>query len=202
MEGARQALESGPAAVDPATAMPDDVSLVQAVLRKDRKATAEFVACHADAIYRYVRRRLIPRVDLVDDLVQEVFLAAWSHLGEYRGTSPLRSWVLGIARHKVEDHYRARLRAPEAIPNEEGPFLESLGMDSQIDEALDFARLQQRTRQILAELPEAYAVALLWRYWEKRSAQEMARETGRSEKAVERLLARAREQFRRRWNGE
>jgi hypothetical protein len=43
---------------------------VEAILRKDRKATAEFVAAHADT---YVRQRLIPQVDLVDDLVREVF---------------------------------------------------------------------------------------------------------------------------------
>ncbi len=52
---------------------------------------------------------------------------------------------------------------------------------------------------MLNEMPQHYSVALLWRYWERRSAREVAQATGRSEKAVERLLARAREQFRRRW---
>src|SRR5215471_6718417 len=88
----------------------DDSSLVDEVLRKDRKATAEFVALHTDQVYRYVRRRLIPRMDLVDDLVQEIFLAAWANLSKFRGDSSLQSWVLGIARHKVENHYRNRLR--------------------------------------------------------------------------------------------
>jgi DNA-directed RNA polymerase specialized sigma24 family protein len=64
-----------------------DLQLVRAVLRKDRKASAEFVALHADAVYGYVRRRLIPRVDLVDDMVQEVFLAAWDDLASFRGES-------------------------------------------------------------------------------------------------------------------
>ena len=48
--------------------------LIAAVLRKDRKATAEFVSRYADKIYSYVRYRLIPRGDMVDDLVQDVFL--------------------------------------------------------------------------------------------------------------------------------
>ena len=47
-----------------------------AIFEKDRKATAEFVAKYADQIYLYIRSRLIPRLDLVDDLVQDVFLAA------------------------------------------------------------------------------------------------------------------------------
>ena len=58
-------------------AQAEDRKLAAAILRNDRKATAEFVAKYADPIYRYVRCRLIPRMDLVDDLVQDVFLAAW-----------------------------------------------------------------------------------------------------------------------------
>src|SRR5262249_21754841 len=82
------------------------MQLVSRVLSKDRKATAEFVALHADGIYAYVRHRLIPRSDLVDDIVQDVFLSAWESLDRFQGTSPLRVWLLGIARHKVEDYYR------------------------------------------------------------------------------------------------
>jgi len=43
-------------------------------------------------------------------------------------------------------------------------------------------------------------LALLWRYRDGRSIREMADFTGKTEKAMERLLARAREHFRRRWN--
>ena len=54
----------------------DDVALVTAVLQRDRKATAEFVNTYTDAVYSFIRRRLSPRHDLVDDLIQEVFIAA------------------------------------------------------------------------------------------------------------------------------
>ena len=62
--------------------------------------------------------------------------------------------------------------------------------------------LEAKTRHVLESLPDRYRVALLWRYWEKRSAQEMAMQTGKTTKAIERLLARARQQFRRRWEDE
>ena len=88
----------------------DDLELVAAVLRRDRKATAEFVSLHADGIYAFVWNRLLPRTELVEDIVQDVFLAALDSLSKFQGTSSLRSWLLGIARHKVEDCYRARLR--------------------------------------------------------------------------------------------
>jgi len=177
----------------------DDARLVAAVLRKDRKATAEFVTRYADAVYAYVHARLAPQHDLVDDLVQEVLLAAWENLGQYRGASALQAWVMGIARHKVEDHYRARLRAPEPIGDADNDLHTPVSLPK-LDQLLDQDQLRKNTQRVLASLPEQYRLALIWRYWEKSSAREMARKTGKTEKAVERLLARARAQFRERWN--
>ena len=74
-----------------------DRELAEAILRRDRKATAEFVALHIEALYSYVRYRLFPRSDLIEDLVQEVFLAAWQQLPAFRSESTLRNWLLGIA---------------------------------------------------------------------------------------------------------
>jgi RNA polymerase sigma-70 factor (ECF subfamily) len=176
-----------------------DVELVAEVLRKDRKASAEFVARCADSVYGYVWRRLIPRADLVEDLVQETFLAAWENLAGFRGEASLRSWLLGIARHKVEDHYRKRLRELQFPEDDESGPAELIEVGD-LDEALAMRQAGQRTREVLAGLPEIYSVVLSWRYWEKRSLREMAVETGKTEKAIERLLARARTQFKKRWD--
>jgi RNA polymerase sigma factor (sigma-70 family) len=88
----------------------DEREFVAAILRKDRKATAEFVARFADPVHSFVRWRLAPSAEAVEDIVQEVFLEAWRSLPRYRGDSGLRTWILGIARHKVQDHYRSALR--------------------------------------------------------------------------------------------
>lgn len=175
----------------------DEPELVAALLRKDRKATARFVAAYADGIYAYVRHRLAPRADAVEDVVQEVFLAALAGLPRYAGVSGLRAWLLGIARHKVEDYYRRRLREPE--PLDEDPEVDAASGQPLIEETIDRERLEAKTRRVLRELPEAYGVALLWRYWENRSVREMADATGKTEKAVERLLARARARFKSLW---
>jgi DNA-directed RNA polymerase specialized sigma24 family protein len=43
-------------------------------------------------------------------------------------------------------------------------------------------------------------LALIWQYRDEKSIREMAQLTGKTEKAMERLLSRARESFKRRWN--
>ena len=177
----------------------EDRELVAAVLRRDRKATAEFVNRYADPVYSYVRWRLMPRPEAADDLAQEVFLAAWQGLKEFRGKASLRHWLLGIARHKVEDYYRRRLRQVE-LADKDGDSTVELAVLPFFEEELDRASREERVRQVLATIPEAYSLALLWRYHEGRSIREMARLTGKTEKAIERMLARARESFRRRWD--
>ncbi len=175
-----------------------DAALVAELLSRNRKAAADFVSLYADSVHAYVRHRLIPRTDLVDDIVQEVFLSAWDSLGKFEGRSSLKTWLLGIARHKVESYYRARLREPHSLDEGEDELTDAVE-DPQFDLAIDQTRAALRTRNILEELPESYSLLLIWRYWEKRSLREMSESIGRSEKAVERALARARQQFRRRW---
>lgn len=166
--------------------------LVAAVLRKDRKATAEFVDHLAGPVHAFVKWRLAPSGQAVDDIVQEVFLEAWRGLSRYRGDASLRAWILGIARHKVLDHYRSALR----VADWDEPVQESLVEQPAADRELIHKERTERIQAVLAGLPESYRAVLLWRYWDSQSAASIGLAMGKTEKAVERLLARARAQFR------
>lgn len=176
-----------------------DLALAQAILARDRKAAAELVRRFSGPLSGYVRSRLQPRWEDVDDIVQETFLTALRGMSGYHGAAPLKSWLLGIARHKVEDHYRARLRATP-LPEDAAGTLPA--EDPALDMQLDRKQARRRTAEILSALPEHYRIVLLWRYWEQRSAADMAAGTGRTVKSVERLLARARAEFGERWEAQ
>jgi RNA polymerase sigma-70 factor, ECF subfamily len=175
-------------------AQQSDPELVAAVLRKDRKATAEFVSRFGAAVHGYLTRRLMPRQDLVEEVFQQVFLEAWQGLHKYRGTAGVKAWLLGIARHKVQDHYRSRLR--ELPIDEDAP---EPAAPTNLAEILEDQAAKERIWRVLLDMDEAPRLLLLWRYWEGWSAEAMAEAAGKTSKAVERSLARAREQFRRRW---
>jgi RNA polymerase sigma-70 factor (ECF subfamily) len=129
----------------------DDVALVTTVLQRDRKATAEFVKTYTDAVYSFIHRRLSPRHDLVDDPVQEFFIAAWENLGSFRGRSPLRAWLLGIARHKIEDYYRRLLQSARELDAAVADELRATELNT--EEIADRKRTQDRARQVLGRLP-------------------------------------------------
>jgi RNA polymerase sigma-70 factor (ECF subfamily) len=184
--------------VEPFAADAGERELVASVLRNDRKAAAALVAAHIDAVYAYARHRLTPRADLVDDVVQDVFLAALKGLVTFQGQSSLRTWLIAIARHKIEDVYRQRLRMPEPL-DVDSIKEESIAETATPDDQFDAERRREKARQILARMPERYGLMLLWRYWEHRSTRDMAAAIGTTEKSVERTLARARTQFKELW---
>src|SRR5712664_979218 len=160
----------------------EERALLAAVLAKDRKAAAEFVSRYADAVYAYVSRRLAPRADLVEDVVQDVFLVALQKLATFAGQSSVVGWLLGIARHKVEDFYRAQLREPDPLPDEgDMPSVRSAVTPS-LDDLIDAARAAEKTRQILERLPVGYRAALQWRYWENRASGRWRHKRGRQKR--------------------
>jgi RNA polymerase sigma-70 factor (ECF subfamily) len=150
-------------------------------------------------VYAYVRLRLTLRTDLVDDVVQDVFVAALKGLAAFRGQSSLRTWMIGIARHKIEDVYRQRLRRLDETEMDAAEGDPALAAPAALDDLVDLQRRSEKTHRVLARLPEQYGLLLLWRYWEQRSTRDMAVALGTTEKSVERSLARARARFQDLW---
>lgn len=176
-----------------------DLLLVKAVIARDRKATAHFIALHAEDVHKYIYRRLAPRVNAVEDLVQEVFLASWKGLATFTGHAPLRNWVLGIARNKVEDYYRGVCRAQLFSLDDESNDELVPSYLSDVADILDAAHRAKEAANVLSTMRYDYSILLRWRYWDERSVSDIALSCNKTEKAVERSLARARRHFKQAW---
>ncbi|MGD9590623.1 MAG: sigma-70 family RNA polymerase sigma factor [Pyrinomonadaceae bacterium] len=60
---------------------------------------------HGDSLFRFAMVRLRDET-LAQDLVQETLLSAIQSLDSYQGRSTERTWLTGILKHKIIDHYR------------------------------------------------------------------------------------------------
>lgn len=69
----------------------------------------ELVHEHADALYRFALSRLRDE-ESAEDLVQETFLAAMKSLANFRGESQVRTYLTGILKNKILDHFKKRKR--------------------------------------------------------------------------------------------
>src|ERR1700745_3225807 len=76
---------------------------------------------HGDYLFKYASFRL--RDDTAaEDAVQETFLAALKAYRKFEGRGSERTWLVGILKHKVVDHFRKIQReAPLGEDVEAGP---------------------------------------------------------------------------------
>ncbi len=144
-------------------------------------------------VYGYFVRRC-PDRGTAEDLTSETFLAA-SELAcvAARKSDPppiAVPWLLGVARHKLADHYRRR-RDP--VPVGEPP--EALRTAPPIDE-WDAELDRMVAESVLARLSEPHRTVLVLRYMDDCSVGECAHLIGRTVHATEALLVRARRAFR------
>jgi RNA polymerase sigma-70 factor (ECF subfamily) len=64
---------------------------------------------YGDYLFRYAMLRLRDR-PAAEDVVQETFLAALKDRGTYSGDSSEATWLVGVLKHKIADHYRRQAR--------------------------------------------------------------------------------------------
>ncbi|MEJ2720059.1 MAG: sigma-70 family RNA polymerase sigma factor [bacterium] len=82
---------------------------------------SEWVDLHGDALYRFALLRVKDQ-HVAEDLVQETFLSALQAAGRFKGNSAPRTWLIGILKHKILDHFRkssVEVNASDVTPWEE-----------------------------------------------------------------------------------
>jgi len=80
----------------------------------DREAFDALLEMHRGEIRRFILKR-VPK-DLADDLLQDIWLAAWVSIGEFDSRSRFRTWLFGIAINKCKTHYRSQQRKLAHVP--------------------------------------------------------------------------------------
>lgn len=90
----------------------EDFRLLRQVKRGERGALTEIVKVHQQAVYGYLRARLLEPAD-AEDLCQEVFLRCFSGQVNFDRATTLRPWLIGIARNVLREHVRQKARRRE-----------------------------------------------------------------------------------------
>ena len=186
-----------PLPLDPTS---DESELVRRVLHGERAAADEFFSRHFRPLYEFAHYRMGAQRSEVEDLVQDTFVVAFENLARFDGRSTVQTWLSGIAKNKIRAQRRKRrpMSLSDALDAADGEIDSWL---ASIDErALPGWVLEQReTRELvgatLAELPLDYREALLSKYVNGESTAQVAARAGRSPKAAESMLTRARVAF-------
>lgn len=179
-----------------------DKTLVKYLIKGKKEAFDHFFNTYFPRLYRFVLPRVGQDADLAEEVVQAVLSKAIYKLETYRGEASLYTWLCTFCRFEISAQFRQKHRAYEHVEfAEDQPSvqaaLESLSLAESSPDLLysrhELARLIQVT---LDHLPEVYSEVLQYKYLQGMSMKEISKRIGRSSKAVESILSRARVAFR------
>ncbi len=137
----------------------DDAALLRAVARGDEGALAALYDRHAGWLtVRMTRRCAMP--DVVDQSVQDTFLALWLGAGAYRGDGDVAAFIWGIAIRRLIEAVRRengcrrlpwRAAEPEAV----------VSAEDQVLVGIEHGRLGQALAELSPELRSAIEATVL-----------------------------------------
>jgi len=166
-------------------------------MRDEPAPSDPVVAIYATALPR-VYGYLLPRcgsTSLAEDLTSETFLAAVKASRQGNLTEVSVAWLVGVARHKLVDHWRGQEREQRSLAATE-PLVDNI--EDPWPEWLD----SEAAYAALARLPVPQRAALTLRYLDGLPVAEVADHLGRSVHATETLLVRSKAALRREYGEE
>jgi RNA polymerase sigma-70 factor (ECF subfamily) len=98
----------------------DDLLLLRRVAAKDKKAFEALYHLYYRRLFAYVFK-IVRRADLVEEVVNDVMLAIWSHAQSFDGRSRASTWIFGIAYHKALKALARRPAPAETGGEKEAP---------------------------------------------------------------------------------
>ena len=131
----------------------DIEAVLDEVARGRIEAFGQIVRDYALPLRSYLASQ-VHRLDDVDDLAQEVFLAALESLGSFRRGDDFGAWLRGIARNKLLVYFRTQSRRSQALQRFRDEVTALIEDDLERSVALDHAETIERLLRCIGELPE------------------------------------------------
>jgi RNA polymerase sigma factor (sigma-70 family) len=158
--------------------------------RRSEAAFAELVRRHVDFVFS-AAARMVGDAHLAQDVTQAAFLALAKNAHELADRPVLSGWLHRTARNLAAKTVRSEVRR-RAREQEAAAMNDLLSADA----GANWERIAPQLDAALDELADGDREALLPRYFERKSAREMAETLGVSDEAAQKRVSRAVERLR------
>ena len=95
--------------IDLAAALLAEAGRIEPTPAHGPRFSVDELAQHRPALVRFARRKVRDEA-LAEDAVQDAMLAAVASLDRFQGQSSLKTWLIGILNHKIQDVFRRETR--------------------------------------------------------------------------------------------
>jgi RNA polymerase sigma-70 factor, ECF subfamily len=155
------------------TAELSDKALVQLIADEDKRALKLLYMRHHDRVRRFVTR-LTGNESTAEEVVNEVFLEAWRHAGEFEGRSQVATWLMSIARFKAISECRRRSEAQ--LDERSAAIIEDPSDTPAV--SMDKRERGDILQRCLAKLTPLHREVINLIYYQGKKIEEVARSTG------------------------
>lgn len=175
----------------------NEKQFVELLKQGDNKAFTRLVVEYQDRIYSYLYRMLGNPAE-AEEVAQEVFIAAFRFIGNFRGDSGLYTWLLRIASNMYKNRIRYFVRRKRAMETSIDDRVERqdyrpIGERPDNPEAIVAGmEAEVALRKAISELPEDFREILVLRDIELLAYAEIQEFTGLAEGTIKSRLHRAR----------
>lgn len=177
-----------------------DESISLSALRKgDNQAVLAWYKFYQPKLSAFIARRVSHQPD-IEELTQETFISCLRNLPSFSHRSRLWTWMCAIAKHEIGDYYRKRYakKVLKLLPLSDW-FLPNFNHSS--DQATTFETelandLNEKMEHVWQKIGHYYQELLQQKYLDKLSVAQLARARGKTPKAIESELYRARQAFK------
>jgi len=171
----------------------DDKTLVKRILQGKKQAINFFYRNYKPKLFGYIAQKVADPKD-IEEILHDTFISALDSLPLFRFNSSFLTWLKAIASHEITDFYRKK--KIKTIVFSRFPFLEKLVAKALSPElALQEKEAKEKIFKTFKNLTEGYRQILRLKYIEGLSMAQISQKLGKSVKAVESQLFRARQAF-------
>lgn len=175
--------------------MPTDAEVVRRVIAGESGAYALIVERYYDRYARYAHHMVGDRED-AEEALQDAFLRAYHALGRYEERERFGGWLLRIVVNECRTVAARRRRRDHRFPRLEPGAWETAAASHAAEHPAERAALREELARALAQLPREQREALLLKYTEELSYDEIAAVTGAGTSALKMRVRRACERLR------
>ncbi len=178
-----------------------DAELVRRALARDEAAVRAILQANNRRLFR-IARGILRNDSEAEDVVQETYVRALTHLEGFRGDSSLSTWLSRIAMNEAMGRLRGRRPSlelsslPQQRPEAEIIQFPAPSASSDPEKSMAQREIQEVVEHAIDELPEPFRLVFITRVMEEMNIEETAELLGLKPETVKTRLHRARAMLR------
>ncbi len=139
--------------------------------KTQRAAFERLVREYSEQLYWHVRRMVLNHDD-ADDIMQNVFLKAWTHLDDFKQDSKISTWLYRIAVNESLDYLRRQKK--QQVVSTDAPE-QSVAQTLIADRYFDGDETAALLNEAITQLPEVQRTVFNLRYYDEMKYSEISK---------------------------